>query len=785
NTSVPIPFKTDMFDGMVILLVNSTDDPSKKLDQTDWTFEVQVQGKFTRKLEGPLFIGAQISKKMELGMLTRAMCRTIMNFARSNLPLLHHSFGDSEDVELPHITGPLWNMSDRVVVTPKGEVPPVLGTGALPETDEARRTRRKCKSFDGITVDLDSTYSFSTSTANIELVEWSVVNIPLLSKIDLHTFWLDADLILCAYELKGSDKAMRHSQEDISYCFRLLLRHASNHHNLSHDTDADSKEKDGADVLQAKTNNRVMRDLADRGHGYEEIRTSIDFSFGDDDEPESSFVVEAAEDEAELQNYLRENVPQGSVSPINFEFVPVIFEVDDFRRKSSDSSVKMELGNHMTLHSYMECKNALCTLKVRSDKPNNYSRLDESSQRRLHLQALFSQLFDMLSNGKTAPSLQQKVISLFSDLKATKELLDPEKNISSEYGVSSRKHREGIGATLCHSRVCVQMGRFYWTEEYMLLTSTELVFVKPATRLGRTARVRIPLKDIFDVCLTPSHQRLFSSPFSDFSFITISSFSRKYNIAVRDHAVRDRWLSSFASIMSDRVSGQQSAVGALPLERPIARSMSESTAQMESDDPFYLQDMNMLSAPAGFNLGDRVVLNGRSLQANPFEVTSVDDEVIRASSHRRNSEPHVAVWILFMDKVSALSNIEIDYCTYDPFGSAASAMFLNLYHTLLLHSFLAIRIPSSALNWPSMFNCCAYEAFGDIFSLSELEHGVIRHGMSKPSNFLAQMLIPKSSYSFALTANDMRLLWAINCGSSSLLESIPVYTKENLDSQLD
>lgn len=64
NTSVPIPFKTDMFDGMVILLVNSTDDPSKKLDQTDWTFEVQVQGKFTRKLEGPLFIGAQISKKM-------------------------------------------------------------------------------------------------------------------------------------------------------------------------------------------------------------------------------------------------------------------------------------------------------------------------------------------------------------------------------------------------------------------------------------------------------------------------------------------------------------------------------------------------------------------------------------------------------------------------------------------------------------------------------------------------------------------------------------------------
>jgi hypothetical protein len=66
NTSIPIPFKTEMFEGIAVLLVNSSDDPSAAIDQTDWTFEVQVQGKFTRKPEGPLFIGAQISKKMVL-----------------------------------------------------------------------------------------------------------------------------------------------------------------------------------------------------------------------------------------------------------------------------------------------------------------------------------------------------------------------------------------------------------------------------------------------------------------------------------------------------------------------------------------------------------------------------------------------------------------------------------------------------------------------------------------------------------------------------------------------
>lgn len=186
NTTVPIPFKTELFEGLAVLRVNSSDDPSVKMDQNGWTFEVQVQGKFTRIPEGPLFIGAQISKKMELGMLTRAMCRTIMQFARSKLPLVHHSFGDGEDVELPHIVGPLWMMSDRVVVTAKGETPPELGSRILPEDSENRRQRRQNSSFESIKVDLDSTYSFSTDTSNIELVEWSVVNIPLLSKLGEH-----------------------------------------------------------------------------------------------------------------------------------------------------------------------------------------------------------------------------------------------------------------------------------------------------------------------------------------------------------------------------------------------------------------------------------------------------------------------------------------------------------------------------------------------------------------------------------------------------------------------
>lgn len=58
--------------------------------------------------------------------------------------------------------------------------------------------------------------------------------------------------------------------------------------------------------------------------------------------------------------------------------------------------------------------------------------------------------------------------------------------------------------------------------------------------------------------------------------------------------------------------------------------------------------------------------------------------------------------------------------------------------------------------------------------------------MSRPGvNFLAQLLIPKLEFEFQSTARDYRLLWAINCGSVSNISSIPIYTPERLNEQLE
>jgi hypothetical protein len=178
---------------------------------------------------------------MNLGLLTRGICSSILKFVKSINPLIHTSFGDAENVELPHITGPLWSMSDRIVITPPGEVPPLLGN-ILPE-NEIRRATRRSNPYHVETIDLNSTYSFSTNTENIELCDWAMVNVPLMKQFDLHTFWEDADIRLVAYSVPGRDGASvagdtklgasigpkQHKQVENQYLLCVELQHLSNH----------------------------------------------------------------------------------------------------------------------------------------------------------------------------------------------------------------------------------------------------------------------------------------------------------------------------------------------------------------------------------------------------------------------------------------------------------------------------------------------------------------------------------------------------------------------------
>jgi hypothetical protein len=170
--SPPIPFKNGIFEGQAILHMNTGQSAYSGFEGKGkkYRFEVQAQGKFLTKPTGPLYFGAEITKKMELGLLTRAMCGSIMQIGRAINPLLHHSFGDNHEVELPHIVGPMWSLLDRLVITKPGDTPPPLGQFKFEEVDLELRKKRKGDASFSPDIDLESTYSFSFKTSNNDLL---------------------------------------------------------------------------------------------------------------------------------------------------------------------------------------------------------------------------------------------------------------------------------------------------------------------------------------------------------------------------------------------------------------------------------------------------------------------------------------------------------------------------------------------------------------------------------------------------------------------------------------
>ena len=135
----------------------------------------------------------------------------------------------------------------------------------------------------------------------------------------------------------------------------------------------------------------------------------------------------------------------------------------------------------------------------------------------------------------------------------------------------------------------------------------------------------------------------------------------------------------------------------------------------------------------------------------------------------------------FLTSIAILKRADILSLTEKP----RLAFFLNLYHTMIMHAFLALGYPSTGFKFFSFFNKVSYEVGGDIFSLTELEHCILRAKMTAPSAFLSRFLLPSSTYNMALTKSDFRINFALNCGSLSNPTHTFVYCPEDLDDQLN
>lgn len=161
---------------------------------------MQVQGKFKREPQGEIYVGAEVTNKMELGILTKSISKAALRFCGTMVSDLHYSFGDSQsdpNYQVPHLVAPIFPTFDKVLVTPPGEELPAMNI-PFNENLEFRKQRIKFRLTSDAKIDINNTYSFSVNTSNLNLLDWTLVGVPMVRPMDLRTFFNNSSINLGA-----------------------------------------------------------------------------------------------------------------------------------------------------------------------------------------------------------------------------------------------------------------------------------------------------------------------------------------------------------------------------------------------------------------------------------------------------------------------------------------------------------------------------------------------------------------------------------------------------------
>ncbi|CAM9249016.1 unnamed protein product, partial [Hapterophycus canaliculatus] len=137
--------------------------------------------------------------------------------------------------------------------------------------------------------------------------------------------------------------------------------------------------------------------------------------------------------------------------------------------------------------------------------------------------------------------------------------------------------------------------------------------------------------------------------------------------------------------------------------------------------------------------------------------------------------------ITFLDDICRLRWMPLEGLSHNE----QLSVFLNLYHVMLLHAFFILGPPGSPLRVASYFTTLCYEVGGDVLSLADLEHGVLRAKTSQPKQFLSKLIIPTTEYPFSLRQPEPRVSFALNCGSASGVPAIFIYRPDVVQEQLE
>jgi len=324
------------------------------------------------------------------------------------------------------------------------------------------------------------------------------------------------------------------------------------------------------------------------------------------------------------------------------------------------------------------------------------------------------------------------------------------------------------GPPLQQSMVARALWESHWKEEWMVLYSSHVSFFSMGTKKPGWS---IFLHDILAVKVPQSASKL-RAQFPGKFFLGLETLGRVHYLCFGTEAIRDGWLSALAA----RVGGQAT------YEIPVGVVISDPR------EAFVLKSGQWRPA-------SRIILNARRMS---FDVAAPAATAALSTSPSQLSEKALRLvydlspdsgterLVAFLDLCSSFRVLPLHLLDFD--SAEALAFFLNIYHTLLQHALLLLGPPSSK-DWSAFFASVSYELGTDVFSLTELEHCVLRGRLSRPRTVPRHMPPPPhlddDHYSYALGKVDYRINFALINGSISAPPFVTVFRAAHLEEQLD
>lgn len=789
-------FESDLVDGKVLLAlrVAGYEDPyyASMFEGKKRTIQVQFQLRFKRKPRGVLYLGGELPRKMQLGLMTKGLCNVVIALVNKISSHGHASFGKISDneseTELPHIVFPLWSGATKLMLTKAGSgSPPDLGK-EIEEAPEAKKRRKKAGFNAPGDIDEGDVLTFSMHTMYLDLVQWKMTNLGAIKDRDLGIFWGNMPLTIALYETTNPKV---HRNKTKSYYLKVAIRNTWYQRTTEPPVLYGDEELEPASVGSAQVSDTSKGDIEKRSDSESDESTDI-----------------AAEDDS---HYL----PQEAV--VSRFYVPavvvryrkqrpvyclVLSQLDQNSNSSSNAQSRRTFVQELKSFTCKALPKCIVDTVKRAMKRLS---LTGSSTLAQQLRAEINCKLLLDDHELTLPS------SFFQN---QPRLLQTSSRGKFGLGQHPWKSLDLAGEVLFEAPVIRALMETHWREEWLVVLRSNAAEGGLYLMLFRCASKKpVVLVHASSSVELRELDKASEVPFTDrYPAISVETVRRNFIVGFQSKTTRENFAKAFDCSAAKVWPSMETS-----LEDAINDSVDEDSWQWGGKRRIVVNAKQLyfgwrgsyrFEAPRSESAkllkhssnGSLLSLgsNGGGTMPSREEMQAlealqeVDSKVDEPTALQRSARVVEAALALKLAHENGKGVLEAEACLHDvasalkrirmvEFATKSTpaeklGFFLNIYNGLRIHSAYLLGQPSSMFGWSAFGMRMNYAVGSMVFSLNEIEHCIIRHNLNPP-RVLISVAANETAYTklFQTTQRDPRVNFCLNYGTKSSSTFIPVF----------